>query len=137
MHRTRPVLMQPPPLLELFHAATPRGHQDDPNSYKLCRRNALSGSGSVPDNNKSLITNPDKNPVWILSDKEGYTRTFPRAIWKENPPPKMNESDKYCCPCLNGRGYCFENCNRSHEKMSPVTARKYDGWQKKCRASAK
>lgn len=68
------------PLLRLFQAAIPRCFQDDPNRNKLRRRNALSGSISVPEDKDSLITNPDKNPDWILSDKEGYARAFPRAI---------------------------------------------------------
>ena len=129
----------PPQLISIFNASnTPLGI--DNNASKRRRRNAL-GDGN-PDNNGNaatheVIQNMCKNPNWILKTNEEYTKVFPRAIWSENPPPPItNNSRTLCCPRWNGKGYCFRNCNRSHDDMDPSTTSAYDRWQKARRSAA-
>ena len=135
IERGRFSCVPPPPLLALFQAATPSVPNGVPSKKR--RLNALAGSGQEEEQPKSIITNTNKNPDWILSENEQYSQVFPRSVWKQNLVPSMNGGDKLCCPRLNGRGYCFDNCNRSHDKMNQATAKKYDHFQKKCRSDAK
>ena len=109
-----------PLLLAFFQATIP---QEESGGRKR-RRNALSGinqDDETPTN--TIIYNENKNPNWILPVNEDYSKVFPREIWKTNPPPSTNGQEKLCCPRLNGKGYCFPNCNRSHDKMNTATTK--------------
>ena len=128
----------PPPLLDLFSAASPLSNPSGVGKRK--RNNALSsnrdevtGGGGGDD----LIQNEKRNEKWMLKDKEDYKSVFPRPIWTDNPPPLMNGSDKRCCPRWHNRGYCFKNCKRSHGILNNTTSSKYDVWQRKCRDDTK
>ena len=130
----------PPPLLALFNATTPTGGggEHNNNNNKRRRTNALSGVQREDTNDtQDFVQNEHKNDKWLVEDRNEYIKAFPPSIWTSNPPPKLNESDLYCCPRLNGRGYCFQNCKRSHGNMNAATSKKYDAWQKKCRDKAK
>ena len=128
----------PPPLLDLFDAATPRLPTEGGGGGKKKRRNSLSGprQDDAGDAKTELVQNTDKNKDWILSSDEDPKKVFPRPIWSENLPPDLNGSEKRCCPSYNNRRYCFKNCNRSHGVTNNETLAKYDSWQKKCRDSA-
>ena len=130
----------PPPLLALFNATTPTGGggEHNNNNNKRRRTNALSGVQREDTNDtQDFVQNEHKNDKWLVEDRNEYIKAFPPSIWTSNPPPKLNESELYCCPRLNGRGYCFQNCKRSHGNMNAATSKKYDAWQKKCRDKAK
>ena len=124
----------PPPLLDLFDAATPIMQTEGGGGGKRQRHNALSNTNQdvAGDAKAELVQNSIKNKDWILSPDEDYKKVFLRPIWSENPPPDLNGSDKRFCPRFNNCGYCFKNCNRIHGVMNNKTLAKYDGWQKKC-----
>ena len=127
----------PPPLLALFSDTKKSDNNEETRQGKSRRRNALSGIGQDEDKESNLIQMDNKNDKWILNKDEDYRKVFNKEIWKENPPPIMNKSKKRCCPRALSRGFCYDNCNRSHEKPDKDTEAKYDNWQKKCRQSAK
>ena len=129
----------PPQLISIFEAsANPRGF--DGNVQKRRRRNALGDTISDANANPSqeVIQNMCKNSNWILGNNEEYIKVFPRAIWFENPPPPIVSGSKsLCCPRWNSKGYCFRNCNRSHDDMNASTTSSYEKWQKSRRQAAK
>ena len=128
----------PPPLLALFNATTPIGDWVDNNINKRRRTNALSGvRREEGQDTQNFVQNEEKNDKWIVADRNEYVKAFPPSIWTSDPPPKLNDGDLFCCPRLNGRGYCFKDCKRSHDSMNTATSKKYDIWQKKRRDKAK
>lgn len=131
----------PPTLLALFDAATPRYSADSGGGGKRQRLNALTsltkeGTSNPDETANTAIQNTNKSKDCSLNSNEDHAKIFTKAMWKDNPPPFLNGSDKRCCPRWNSRGYCFENCKRSHGALNQGTAEKYNKWLKKCRDSA-
>ena len=99
--------------------------------------NALSGPHQTEDAAPEAIQNTSFKREWQLGSNELYRKVFPPSIWQNNPPPKMNNSDKLSCPRWFSKGYCFGHCRRSHDIMDADTERKYNDFQQTCRRSAR
>ena len=128
----------PPSLLSLFDAATPRQPPLDGGGGKRPRRNALSGLNQDDKDGANNVKNPalqntNRSKPWALTKDEDHTKVFPNKMWTEYPPPFLNGTTVRCCPRWLSRGYCFDNCKRSHGNPNHDTAEKYNTWLQQCR----
>ena len=127
----------PAPLLALFSNSNGKGINGAGGSSSKRRHNALSSSHQTEDAAPESIQNTSFKREWQLGSNELYRKVFPPSIWQNNPPPKMNNSDKLSCPRWFSKGYCFGHCRRSHDIMDADTVRKFNDFQQTCLRSAR
>ena len=138
IERGRFICNAPAPLMELFSPSTTVDPDQNGKPPKLRKRNALSGQeGDDVSKRSGVVQNPNKKEEWLLKEPETYKKVFPQSIWRENPPPFFNGTDKRCCPRWYSKGYCFDNCARQHGVMNQETTKQYNNFQNKCRTASK
>lgn len=71
-----------------------------------------------------LVTNPDKNPAWLLkhNENESYGKTIHVCLSKGNVKPPMWDAHRESCAAYHHKGFCHSKCPRAYAHSTSVNA---------------